>query len=93
MKHDESQRQMDKNRPILVEEQANSMEVAESLPTIEVQVDESEVMRTVVARPSVFFLAGAVAGGNVISSFLRMIGGILQARLVPPSVLGLYTGI
>jgi O-antigen/teichoic acid export membrane protein len=43
--------------------------------------------------PSFLFLAGALAGGNVVSSVLRVIGGILQARFVGPSVLGLFNSI
>ena len=43
--------------------------------------------------PSFAFLVGALAGGNIISSALRMLGGILQARLAPPAVLGLFNGI
>ncbi|MGA2030830.1 MAG: oligosaccharide flippase family protein [Thermoguttaceae bacterium] len=42
---------------------------------------------------SVTFLVGVLAGGNVASSALRMLGGILQARLTPPAVLGLFNGI
>ena len=42
---------------------------------------------------SFLFLAGALAGGNVLSSVLRVIGGILQARFVGPSVLGLFNSI
>jgi hypothetical protein len=40
--------------------------------------------------PSIVYLAGALAGGNVLSSVLRMVGGILQARLVTVPMLGLF---
>lgn len=43
--------------------------------------------------PSVAYLMGALAGGNIASAILRAVGGILQARLVSPSVLGLFNGI
>ncbi len=39
------------------------------------------------------FLVGALAGGNVVSSVLRMAGGLLQARCVLPEVLGLFGGL
>ena len=49
------------------------------------------------ARPSrgrsLLFLASALAGGNLVSSGLRMLGGILQARVVAPPVLGLFNSI
>ena len=35
----------------------------------------------------------ALAGGNIVSSILRMAGGVLQARFVVPDVLGLFSGI
>jgi len=40
-----------------------------------------------------FFLAGALAGGNVIAMALRMVGGVLTARVIEPSALGLFNGI
>lgn len=45
------------------------------------------------ARPSMLYLAGSLAGGNLIAMVLRMAGGVLQARMVAPSTLGLFTGI
>ena len=44
-------------------------------------------------RRSVFFLAGSLAGGNLVSMFLRLIGGFLMGRLVAPATLGLFSGI
>lgn len=44
-------------------------------------------------RRSFVYLMGALAGGNLISAVLSMIGGILQARFVPPSVMGLFRAI
>lgn len=44
-------------------------------------------------KPSMFYLAGSLASGNVVSLVLRMVGGILQARFVPPATLGLFNGI
>ena len=44
-------------------------------------------------RRSIVFLAGALAGGNVLSMLLRMVGGYFQARLVVPAMLGLFNGI
>ena len=45
------------------------------------------------ARPSFAFLVGSLAGGNIVNFCLRLIGGVLQARFVSPSVLGLFNGI
>jgi len=39
------------------------------------------------------YLVGALAGGNVLSTAIHMAGGILMARMVAPSVLGLFSGI
>jgi O-antigen/teichoic acid export membrane protein len=44
-------------------------------------------------KPSMLFLVGSLAVGNYVSLGLRMIGGVLQARFVAPSVLGLFNGI
>ncbi len=44
-------------------------------------------------KPSFLYLVSALAGGNVISSVLRMAGGLLQARFAAPDVLGLFNGI
>lgn len=44
-------------------------------------------------KPSMLFLVGSLAGGNYIALVLRMIGGVLQARFVAPSVLGLFNSI
>ncbi len=45
------------------------------------------------AKPSMLFLVGSLAVGNYVSLGLRMIGGVLQARFVAPSVLGLFNSI
>jgi O-antigen/teichoic acid export membrane protein len=42
---------------------------------------------------SVLALAGILAGGNLLASVLRLAGGLLQARLVDPEVLGLFNSI
>jgi len=39
------------------------------------------------------YLVGALAGGNALSTAIHMAGGILMARMVAPSVLGLFSGI
>jgi O-antigen/teichoic acid export membrane protein len=44
-------------------------------------------------RRSVLFLAGSLAGGNLIAMAMRMVGGVLLGRLVAPSTLGLFAGI
>ena len=44
-------------------------------------------------RRSVLFLAGSLAGGNLVAMAMRMIGGVLLGRLVAPSTLGLFAGI
>ena len=44
-------------------------------------------------RRSVFFLAGSLAGGNLIAMVMRLAGGVLLGRLVAPSTLGLFAGI
>ena len=44
-------------------------------------------------RQSAAFLAGTLAGGNLIAMVLRMAGAILLARLVMPSTLGLFNGV
>lgn len=41
-------------------------------------------------RASIVYLAGALAGGNVISAVLRTVGGLLQARFVTVPMMGLY---
>jgi O-antigen/teichoic acid export membrane protein len=40
--------------------------------------------------PSFAYLVAALAGGNVVSSVLRILGGYLQALCVVPDVLGLF---
>ena len=42
---------------------------------------------------SMLYLVSALVGGNVAGKLLRMAGGILQARFVDPSVLGLFNGV
>ncbi len=44
-------------------------------------------------RKQMGYLVGALAGGNVLSTAIHMAGGILMARMVAPSVLGLFSGI
>ncbi len=44
-------------------------------------------------RRSTAFLAGTLAGGNLIAMVLRLAGAVLLARLVVPSTLGLFNGI
>ena len=64
-----------------------------SLPaSAELPVDPSPPLKVGAPR-SLGFLVGALAGGNLASSALRMVGGLLQARFVAPSVLGLFNGI
>lgn len=43
--------------------------------------------------PKAASVVGKFALGNQISSFIRLLGGIIQARLVPPEVLGKFTSI
>ena len=45
------------------------------------------------SRRSVLFLAGSLAGGNLVAMGMRLAGGILLGRLVEPSTLGLFAGI
>jgi len=45
------------------------------------------------SRRSVFFLAGSLAGGNLVAMAIRLAGGILLGRLIAPSTLGLFAGI
>ncbi len=44
-------------------------------------------------RRSLWFLVGSLAGGNLVSAVLRLVGGVLLGRLVEPSTLGLFNGI
>lgn len=52
-----------------------------------------ETMNVTPRRKRMGYLVGALAGGNTLSMFLHMIGGVLVARMVAPSVLGLFSGI
>ena len=45
------------------------------------------------SRRSVLFLAGSLAGGNLVAMAMRLAGGILLGRLVAPDTLGLFAGI
>ena len=45
------------------------------------------------SRRSVLFLAGSLAGGNLVAMGMRLAGGILLGRLVAPGTLGLFAGI
>jgi O-antigen/teichoic acid export membrane protein len=45
------------------------------------------------SRRSVFFLAGSLAGGNLLAMAMRLAGGIVLGRLVAPDTLGLFAGI
>src|SRR5208282_2313376 len=51
---------------------------------------ESADAAAVAKRPSFAFLVGALAGGNLVSSMLSLAGGVLQARLVGPLILGRF---
>jgi O-antigen/teichoic acid export membrane protein len=44
-------------------------------------------------KPTFLYLVSALAGGNLVSSMLRIAGGLLQARYAAPDVLGLFNGI
>ncbi|NLE74858.1 MAG: lipopolysaccharide biosynthesis protein [Actinobacteria bacterium] len=44
-------------------------------------------------RRSLWFLVGSLAGGNLVSAVLRLVGGVLLGRLVAPATLGLFNGI
>jgi O-antigen/teichoic acid export membrane protein len=45
------------------------------------------------SRRSVLFLAGSLAGGNLVAMAMRLAGGILLGRMVAPGTLGLFAGI
>ena len=45
------------------------------------------------SRRSVLFLAGSLAGGNLVAMGMRLIAGVLLGRLVSPNTLGLFAGI
>lgn len=53
----------------------------------------SETLDTPPRRKQMGYLVGALAGGSTLSTAINMIGGILMARMVAPSVLGLFSGI
>jgi O-antigen/teichoic acid export membrane protein len=44
-------------------------------------------------RSSVVSLAAALAGGNLLSNVLRMVGGLLQNKYIGPEVLGTFNAI
>ncbi|MGO9114897.1 MAG: hypothetical protein ACLP9L_37270 [Thermoguttaceae bacterium] len=44
-------------------------------------------------KPSFVYLVGALTGGNIVSSILRMVGGLLQGRFAGPEALGLFSVI
>ena len=44
-------------------------------------------------RPSLAYLVGALAGGNLVDKVLRISGGLLQSRYIGPEVLGTFNGI
>lgn len=44
-------------------------------------------------RKQLSYLVGVFAAGNVVSTTLQMLSGILIARMLAPSVLGLFSGI
>lgn len=71
----------------------NSVAVVEPSPAGEGVPLEPRAPAERRGRGSLVMLAGALAGGNLLSSFLRMAGGILQAKFVLPEVLGLFNGI
>ena len=45
------------------------------------------------SRRSVLFLAGSLAGGNLVAMAMRLVGGIMLGRLIAPDTLGLFAGI
>ena len=56
-------------------------------------VDGEQLQPRPAVRQSAAFLAGTLAGGNLIALVLRLAGAILLARLVVPSTLGLFNGV
>ncbi|MCE5268677.1 MAG: oligosaccharide flippase family protein, partial [Planctomycetaceae bacterium] len=66
----------------------------EGLPAPVADVFEPPVAAPVAApQRSMRFLIGSLAGGNMLSSFLNLLGGLVMMRLVAPSTLGLFNGI
>ena len=75
----------------------------DSIPNIELDeslelVPDVGTVATLLPSPaarhrSMIYLAGSLAGGNVLASLLRVIGGLVQARLVTPNVLGLFSSV
>ncbi|MEI8372049.1 MAG: oligosaccharide flippase family protein [Planctomycetota bacterium] len=66
------------------------------IPELDVVLESSSVPAPVAVetkKPTMLFLVSSLAGGNVISMMLRMVGGILQARCVLPAVLGKFNSI
>jgi O-antigen/teichoic acid export membrane protein len=63
-----------------------SIDSSPTIPETVVEVPSA----TVPTRRSIVYLAGALAGGNVISLVLRTVGVVLQGRFVEPAVLGLF---
>ena len=51
------------------------------------------IQKPTARRLSVIYLAGVLAGGNLLGNVLRMAGGLLQNRYVKPEVLGTFNGI
>ena len=62
-------------------------------PTCASSHQEPQTAATGARKPSFLYLVSALTGGNIVSSMLRMAGGLLQARYVAPDVLGLFNGI
>jgi O-antigen/teichoic acid export membrane protein len=69
----------------------------EPLPAVELEPAGIELVPTQVApaaRPaaqrSLIYLVGSLISGNMLATFFRMVGGLLQARLVSPDTLGLF---
>ena len=63
-------------------------------PTSIVETPVEEPLTPPPAGPKpLFYLVGALAGGNVAATALRMIGTVIQGRFVGPAVLGLFNGI
>jgi len=54
---------------------------------------KTETLNAPTQRKQMGYLVGALAGGNALSTAIHMAGGILMARMVAPSVLGLFSGI
>lgn len=50
-------------------------------------------LASAVPKPSIVRLVGALVGGNLAALSLRMVGGLVTARIVEPSTMGLFSGL